>query len=94
MRKLLAMTPSPGAYAFLRGEKVKVWEARLPDIASSDRREARRPGEVTDVDGVIGVAAGEGGLIEITKLQSPGGRAMSSSDWLRGHSVKPGEIFE
>jgi methionyl-tRNA formyltransferase len=94
VNKVLAMTPLPGAYAFLRGEKIKVWEARVPGGIVSGKSGPVRAGEITGIGGVIRVAAGQGGAIEITKVQSPGGKAMNSADWLRGHGVEPGESFE
>jgi methionyl-tRNA formyltransferase len=90
IRKILAMTPSPGAYAFLGEEKIKILEARvLPED-----RGGQRPGEVTDTDGgVIAVAAGGGGSVGIVRMQSSGGRPVNAADWLRGHSIEPGSEF-
>jgi methionyl-tRNA formyltransferase len=95
-RKIRAMTPSPGAYAFLDGDKVKVLEAR----AGRDREDAPspvgapRPGEITRTGGgVIRVAAGRGGEVEIYGIQSPGGRPMNAADWLRGHRIGQGAVF-
>jgi methionyl-tRNA formyltransferase len=93
VRKILAMTPSPGAYAFLGVEKIKVIGA----CASLDTfgNKAPRPGEVVSVSGgVIRIASGKGGSVEITRLQSPGGKPMSSAEWLRGHALEPGALFE
>jgi methionyl-tRNA formyltransferase len=89
VRKVLAMTPSPGAYALMDGDKLKIWEARVPDVSGC----AGCPGEVTAKGGVMMVTAGRGGVVEITRIQSPGGKPMSAADWLRGHDVKPGATF-
>jgi methionyl-tRNA formyltransferase len=96
VRKVLAMTPSPGAYAFLGGDKIKVWEARVPGEAAdvSATRDERLPGEVTRANGVVTVAAGQRGVVDIMRLQSPGGKQMSAADWLRGHSIGAGVAFE
>jgi methionyl-tRNA formyltransferase len=96
-RKVLAMTPSPGAYAFLGGEKIKLWEVRASECAAHalSKRGVARPGEVVRTDGgVIEVAAGLSGAVEIMKIQSPGGKPMAAADWLRGHSVERGAMFE
>jgi methionyl-tRNA formyltransferase len=91
-RKVLAMTPFPGAYAFLGGEKIKVKEVRAADARSEG--ESPRPGEITGVDGgVLRVAAGQGGAVEITRLQSPGGKPMGAAEWLRGHTPAQGAAF-
>jgi methionyl-tRNA formyltransferase len=99
VRKVLAMTPSPGAYAFLSGDKIKVWEARVSDEAAnafsgSGGPDGSRPGKVACARGVIAVAAGRRGAVGINRLQSPGGRPMSAADWLRGHSVGADAVFE
>jgi methionyl-tRNA formyltransferase len=95
VRKVLAMTPSPGAYAFLGGDKIKVWEARVhggaADAPAGDG--GPRPGKVACGRGVITVAAGQGGTVEITRLQSPGGKPMGAADWLRGHSIGADATF-
>jgi methionyl-tRNA formyltransferase len=99
-RKVRAMTPSPGAYAFLGGDKVKVWEVcAFPDGADGAGEPAGggalRPGEVARADaGVIKVAAGRGGAIGILRLQSPGGKPMNAAEWLRGRRIAPGAVFE
>jgi methionyl-tRNA formyltransferase len=96
-RKVLAMTPFPGAYALLGGEKIKVKEVRAPSGAADARPEdeSSRPGEIMGADsGVLRVAAGQGGAVEITRLQSPGGKPMGAAEWLRGHAPARGAAFE
>jgi methionyl-tRNA formyltransferase len=44
--------------------------------------------------GASTVAAGQGGAVAITMLQSPGGKPMCSADWLRGHEIEDGTILE
>jgi methionyl-tRNA formyltransferase len=96
VRKVLAMTPSPGAYAFLGEDKIKVWEARVPEEPMDEpvANGEARPGKVTTATGVVRVATGEGGDVEIVRIQSPGGRPMNVTDWLRGHSIERGAAFE
>jgi methionyl-tRNA formyltransferase len=97
VRKVLAMTPSPGAYAFLGDDKIRVWSARASQDAVDSRSgdDALRPGRVMLAKGdVIRIASGHGGSVEIERLQSPGGKPMNSADWLRGHSIEVGVAFE
>jgi methionyl-tRNA formyltransferase len=49
---------------------------------------------VSTEGGIIVVAAGRNGAVEITRIQSPGGRPMRTADWLRGHSIEQGAAFE
>ncbi|MDR1042810.1 MAG: methionyl-tRNA formyltransferase [Clostridiales Family XIII bacterium] len=96
VRKVLAMTPSPGAYTFLGGDKIKVWEARVSGDAANAPAESGepRPGRVVCTRGIITVDTGRGGAVEIVRLQSPGGKPMGAADWLRGHSIGADAAFE
>jgi len=81
-RKLRAFNPFPGAVVTLAGEPVKAWRA---DVAVA----SGRPGQVlaADADGIV-VACGEGAL-RLTELQKPGGRRVTSADFLHGSALKP-----
>jgi methionyl-tRNA formyltransferase len=81
-RAVRAFDPAPGARAPLGGELVKIWEAEpVSDLQGS-------PGSVLRADaGELVIACGSGGL-RLKTLQRPGGRRMSSADFLRGNSLK------
>ncbi|MDP2810499.1 MAG: methionyl-tRNA formyltransferase [Rhodocyclaceae bacterium] len=81
-RKLRAFNPFPGAVVTLAGEPVKVWRGQA--VAGSGR-----PGQVLAADGTgIVVACGEGAL-RLTELQKPGGRRVTSADFLHGNPLRP-----
>lgn len=82
----------PGAYAFLAGAKYKIWRTAPAEAVG----EKLVPGTIaaTDKDG-ISVAAGDGSQrICIKELQAPGKKKMAVADYLRGHSLLPGAVFE
>jgi len=83
-RAVRAFRPAPGAQTGLRGQRCKVWHARIVPGQGE-------PGTViaTVTDG-IRVACGEGAL-EITELQRAGGRRLRAAEFLRGFAVAPGE---
>ena len=83
-RAVRAFRPAPGAQSGLRGQRCKVWHARI----APGRGE---PGTIiaTATD-CIRVACGEGAL-EITELQRAGGRRLRAAEFLRGFAVVPGE---
>jgi methionyl-tRNA formyltransferase len=83
-RAVRAFRPAPGAQTGLRGQRCKVWQARI----APGRGE---PGTViaTATD-AIRVACGEGAL-EITELQRAGGRRLPAAEFMRGFAVAPGE---
>ncbi|MCM2307516.1 MAG: methionyl-tRNA formyltransferase [Sulfuritalea sp.] len=81
-RRVRAFNPFPGAVLSLAGEPVKVWRGEA--VAASGR-----PGQVLAVDsGGIVVACAEGAL-RLTELQKPGGRRVTSADFLHGSALKP-----
>jgi methionyl-tRNA formyltransferase len=88
-RQLRAFDPFPGGAAQLAGTTIKVWSAQaLPD-------QGRAPaGTVLAVheDG-IDVATGDG-VLRLKELQRPGGKRLPCSEFLRGHRIEPGAVFE
>ena len=83
-RQIRGLSPFPGAWAMLRGERVKFLGSALisaePPLAAA--------GTVLDDD--LGIACGSGAL-RITRLQRAGKSAQSSADFLRGTPVIAGE---
>ena len=81
-RKIRAFNPFPGAVVTLAGEPVKAWCGEV--VAASGR-----PGQVVSVDpsGIV-VACGEAAL-RLTELQKPGGRRVTSADFLNGNPLRP-----
>jgi methionyl-tRNA formyltransferase len=91
VRKVRAMTPSPGAFAYLGADKVKIIEAEVADgypgagqVGEAGADDA--PGTVAGgkTDGVL-VNTGEG-MIVIKIIQMPGKKPVIVKDYLRGNS--------
>jgi len=83
-RAVRAFRPAPGAQIELRGERCKVWRARVVDGRDE-------PGTVVAAGPQgIRVACGEGAL-EILELQRAGGRRLHAGEFLRGFAVGVGE---
>ena len=92
------MTPWPGACTELkrrggkRPQRVAILSAAA-EQAPPQARPLRPPGKILAVrPGGILVAAGEGGLL-ITRLKPAGAKAMSAAEYVRGHTVGPGDEF-
>jgi methionyl-tRNA formyltransferase len=81
-RNIRAFNPFPGAVVTLAGEPVKAWCGEV--VAASGR-----PGQVVSVDpsGIV-VACGDAAL-RLTELQKPGGRRVTSADFLNGNALRP-----
>ncbi len=90
MRNIVrALNPEPGAFAFFRGKRVKVWLAK----ALKERSDAP-PGTIVSVDKTcLLIATGEG-LLSPTELQTEGKKTLPVAEWLKGAKPKVGERFE
>ena len=77
VRKIHAFNPFPGATLDLAGETVKIWRAQA--VAGSGN-----PGQIlaANTEGIV-IAAGHGAL-SLIELQKPGGRRITSAEFLRG----------
>jgi methionyl-tRNA formyltransferase len=89
--RLRAFTPWPGLFTFLAGESktglLKIWKVEPLEHSGGI-------GEILSVDKTgITVGCGENAL-RILELQREGGRRMSTAEFLAGHALSPGEIFE
>ena len=83
-RQIRGLSPFPGAWAMLRGERVKF----LGSALISCEQPLASAGTVLDAD--LGIACGSGAL-RITRLQRAGKSAQSSAEFLRGTPVIAGE---
>lgn len=75
-RKIRGLSPFPGAWCEIAGERVKLLGARLADGSGT-------PGSVI---GPLTIACGSG-AVEITRAQRPGKRPMEAQDFLRGFEM-------
>ena len=84
-----ALSPSPGAYTYFRGKRLKVLRA-MPTAGGGKSP----PGTIV-VQGKFHllVKAGEGAL-RLETLQPEGKKVMSSDEFLRGYHLELGECFE
>ncbi|MFK8042148.1 methionyl-tRNA formyltransferase [Congregibacter sp.] len=89
-RRIRAFKPAPGCYAFLEGQRLKIWSAQS---ASSSSRAL--PGTILNSsEHGITVLCGEGAVV-LETLQMAGSKAMQAQDLLRGNSTlfAPGNRF-
>jgi methionyl-tRNA formyltransferase len=86
-RRVRAFNPVPGASTRLRGDVVKVWEARVvPGAGAAGTLIADRDGQLT-------VACGDQAL-RLDIVQRAGGRRMAGSEFVRGGALAPGVSFD
>ncbi len=79
------LSPTPCAFTFLSGKRLKIYSATLADKRGET-------GEVTAENGKITVCCGYG-AIEITRLQEEGGKILDAKTFLLGRKIKTGDIL-
>ena len=84
-RAVRALRPVPGAFGLLDGEPVKIWRARVADVAGS-------PGRVITAGDELVIGCGQDALA-VSELQRAGGRRLSAAEFLRGRALAPGARF-
>lgn len=88
-RQIRAFSPSPGATGRYHDTELKICKAHPASDRTGD------PGQVlqADPEGGLLVACGSGGALWLDQLQKPGGKKLSSSEFLRGFRMTGGESF-
>jgi len=77
LRAVRAFNPTPGAWAVVEGERLKVWEADdWPDRGLA-------PGRLA-LDGSVLLAGTGRGSLRLISVQAANRRRMSGVDWARG----------
>lgn len=86
------LSPRPGAWTCDGASRVKIYRTRLAD---SPRAGGGRslPGQALDASDRLVVACGEG-AVEALELQAEGRRRLPAADFLRGHALSAGHLFE
>ena len=89
-QRVRAFNPFPGASTVLAGESLKIWAAEVGDAVSMAGRVF---GQIVALaPSGIAVAALDSTLI-ITELQRPGGKRLSSVEFLRGCPLQMGQVL-
>jgi methionyl-tRNA formyltransferase len=83
-RLVRGLSPSPGAWTTLRGERLRLLRSTLADGAAP-------PGRV--LDDRLTVACGSG-AVRLVELQRPGRGPVATAEFLRGHPVGPGATLD
>ena len=83
-RLVRAMTPAPGGWTTLRGERVKIGPVEIADSAALD------PGEIDVRRTSVLIGTGSGDVV-LGDVQAHGKRSMSAADWARGLRLEPHE---
>jgi methionyl-tRNA formyltransferase len=82
------LSPSPCAYTFLEGKKLKIYIAKAETTAVTEA-----PGTVAgETDSGLRVATGEGYVL-LNEMQIEGKKRLAVGDFLRGVRIAPGQVL-
>ena len=85
------VNPWPGAYTFLDGERIKIWETEIYD---SEKNTDKKSGVILEANADEGILVQTGnGIISIKELQLSGSKRNNVADFLNGHQINKGTIF-
>jgi methionyl-tRNA formyltransferase len=99
-RTTRAFAPSPACSGLLRGEVIKLCSAQAFDADHYQKMSAT--GSIFADEGTIllanetgiDVQCGANSVLRITELQRPGGKRLTTAEFLRGFAMQVGERFE
>ena len=83
-RQIRAYSPWPGSYTS--------WNGRLKILKAHAVSNDASPGLVMELDNTFAIGAGQG-VLKVTQLQLEGRKAVSGTEFLRGHQNMIGEIL-
>ena len=85
------LSPRPGAYSFRNGKKILILRTRPIDLEQGPQT----PGQVVQADPQKGITvACRTGGVQILQLKPESGKAITGAEYVRGHRLIAGEIFE
>ncbi len=90
----------PGTVVQWKGKGLKILSALLATAGTSatpeaDPSDAGRPGEVVEVSSERGIRVKTGaGSLWVLEVQPEGSRPMNHRDFVNGHAIKPGSVFD
>ncbi len=93
-RLIRGLNPWPSAYTDWDGKVMKIWQAEVLSEEGADLAADRVPGMVVRVEKDSFSVQTGGGLLKVTELQIPGKKRMEAGAFLRGYSIKTGEILK
>lgn len=87
-RYVRCFTPKPGVRTSVYGKDMKLITSEV--LTETSQQDA---GTIVGIKAGLDVVCGDGSILRITALQPEGKKVMSASDYLRGASLKVGDIL-
>ncbi|MEN6349012.1 MAG: methionyl-tRNA formyltransferase [Syntrophomonas sp.] len=86
--QIRALSPAPGAYAYINEFKVKIYNSRV-----LGNTESGVVGEIISIEKEGFVVQTGKGTLQVIELQKEGKKRMNASDFLKGFKLKPGTLM-
>ncbi len=87
--RIRGMNPWPSAFTTWQGKRLKIFAAE--PLAEKNHKKSGAPGEVIEInDDGVQISCGQGVLL-IKEVQMEGGKRLSATSFLKGHSLGEGE---
>ena len=87
-RRARGVTPEPGAWTMLDGQRIK-----LEPVLAAPESAALRPGKLA-MDGKRVLVGTGSHPVELTRVQPAGKKMMTAADWARGQATLESVVFE
>jgi methionyl-tRNA formyltransferase len=89
------MAVNPKAFTLHKGQILKIIDAELLDLEEDDLCFDTTPGTVIGFDdGMIQIALSDGNIMEVKKIQKPGGKILDCVSFLKGYKMAIGDLLE
>jgi len=89
-RKVRGLQPWPGAYFFIKNERIALLETDLPGAATTEK-----PGTLLGVEKEGGIqVATQDGILRILKVKPEGKKSMTAADFVRGRRFVAGVTLQ
>jgi methionyl-tRNA formyltransferase len=85
------LSPKPGAYTARKGRKIILLRSRSLELTKT----GLKPGTILEANTQKGITVACGiGALSILELRPESGKTMSAAEYVRGHRLTVGEVFE
>ena len=89
-----AFQPWPGTYTYLQSDTNDPLRLQIHQVEVIDQSASESPGTITRVEKDALYVACASGQLNLLQVQPAGKRTMAVADFLRGHTIKPGDQFD
>ena len=89
-----AFQPWPGTYTYLQSATNDPLRLQIHQVEVIDQSASESPGTITRVEKDALYVACASDQLNLLQVQPAGKRAMAVADFLRGHTIKPGDQFD